>query len=161
MLFESAWFSESDPPHSNESREVGRVIGRPGSGVDMRLFLQRLEWKTAGDQPISVIEQLIQCAVQDDLIVPGLGIRDLGGNLFVERSRTVPGQSVVPLGLPPQLIQVSNIGEEDGPGCVSGRLGAIQVDFLIRSIVGAQSDDIPFISGDKDQLILAEKAKER
>jgi len=115
--------------------------------------------RSVGNQTVSVIEQLVQRAVQHDLIVPGLRIGNFRGNLLVDGSRTVPGQGVVPFGPIFQPIQVVNVSKEYGPGRINRHAGAIKVDFLTGAVVGAQADDIPFVGGDEDQFVLPEKTE--
>jgi len=55
----------------------------------MLTLLQLWERETARDQAPSVIQQLIQGTVQDELVIPGSGILNVRSDPGIERRRAV------------------------------------------------------------------------
>src|SRR5271166_2972836 len=104
--------SESDPAHANQRRPIRRPVRRLARGIDVLSLLQLWERESARDQAPPVVQQLIQRAVQQELVVPGLGIFHVSGDLGIERRGAVSGQRVIPLRMISQLIQVVGIDEE-------------------------------------------------
>ena|SRR5271167_330528 len=62
--FSKSATSESDPSHANQLGEIRRLVRRPGRGIDVLSLLQFWKWESVRDQTPSVVQQLIQRAVQ-------------------------------------------------------------------------------------------------
>src|ERR1700734_4052308 len=89
--------SESDSSRSNEPRPIRRSVGSLGRGVDVLTFLQFWIRQAPRNQTPAVIEQFIERAVQQKLVIPGLGIFNIFSNLGIECRGAVPGYRVIPL----------------------------------------------------------------
>ena len=77
-----------------------------------------------------------QCAVQNELVVPGLWVVNVRRKVPAERSRAVSDQFVILLGMIFQFIQVFDVDEEHTPCYFRMYIDAVHVHLFIFTVVG-------------------------
>ena len=129
--------------------------------IDVLALLQFREGKSVGDQPSPLVEQLVKGSIQEQSVGPGLCVGEILAKLSAECGSAVLCHGVIPLRMISKTIEVVDVREEKFP-CDGGRnIRPVHVNFFILAIVGAQPNDVAFISGNEDQGILAEKSEDR
>src|SRR6516225_4228949 len=101
-------------------------------------------------QPTVLVEGPVQPTVGEHAPVEA----DSAVRQSVERRCAVGAQAVVPARRLVQAIDRFDVIEESVPHFLRSRMEAVQVCLLIPPVLCAAQDDIAFIGGDEDQLLL-------
>jgi hypothetical protein len=132
-----------------------------GKWIDVFPLLEFREGKSVGDQPSSLVEQVIEGPIQEESVAPGFWPGEILTQSSVECGGAVSCHGVVPLRMISEAVEVIDVGEEKLP-CDFGRnIRPVHVDFFVLPVVGAQANYVAFLSGNKDQGVLAEKSEDR